>query len=451
MKINTEIMDKMRSEDFESLKEGQKLVFLGIAKKQNMLITGGGGVGKSHLIRFLSECMPDLVLTASTGIAAINIQGQTIDSFMGFNANISNAQEARNIDHQTEKRLSICKFLLIDEISMVRADRLDMIHHRFQAVKKNKLPFGGVQVVIVGDFCQLPPVVTNSVDDRSFKSTYGDRLFAFEAYCYEAANFTPYVLNEYVRQGDENTRKHLRNLRMGHKINEAIDFINTSSAGIIQENSLRICKTNRQVEMVNKHAFSLLDGDLAKVEGIIKGNFPRSSNAHPVDRVILLKLGARVMLSANNPNANYLNGDLGTVVYISHSHISVKLSRGPLIKVEPHEWKSYAYRSKGSALEKVENGSFIQLPIKLAFAITGHKAQGQTLDSASIDLSGSFNESGLSYVVLSRVRSLHNLKLEKPINIKDILTHPRAVKFTFKTSMEAIRRKEIDQLELSLI
>lgn len=439
--------DKQFKHEFKSLNQGQQLVYLGVQKGQNMLITGGGGVGKSHLIRFLAQYTDNLVLTASTGIAAINIEGQTINSFMGFSSTTNSTDAARIMDETTYKRLSIATSILIDEVSMIRADLLDMIDARLQAAKDNNLPFGGVQIIIVGDFCQLPPVVTHTSQDIAFKARYKDRLFSFEADCYDTAGFVPYVLTEYVRQGDEMTRKHFRNLRMGHKVGEALEFINSSAKGLVHEDSLRICKTNKKATHINTTRFETLSGPTVNAQGVIEGVFPKSSC--PVGMTVQLKKGCRVLLSANHVDGDYFNGDLGFIISFCDGLVAVKLDRGPIVNVEPHEWKNYGHENKNGEMSKEPVGTFSQFPIKLGYAITAHKSQGMTLESAIVDLGGNFNECGLTYVVISRVKSLDNLKLTNPIRYRDIQTSSKAVQFTFKVSTEAMKRQAEEAMKLA--
>lgn len=430
--------------DFLRLNEGQQVTVLAAMEpgNGNLLISGGGGVGKSHLIRVLAQFIADLVLTASTGIASINICGQTIDSFMGFNQKVQTMMQARIMDDRTKERLSLLRVLLIDEVSMVRADKLDLIDQRLQAAKGNNLPFGGVKIILVGDFCQLPPVVSNKPADKQYQALYGNRLFAFEANCYAGANFVPYVLNEYVRQGDEATRRILRNMRMGHKLDEVVDFINNNAQGHVNANSLRICKTNERVESINRYAFAQLSGDSFTAHGVKTGYFP--NDAQPADQKMVFKMNCRLLLTVNKPEAGYLNGDLGTLRGFRGTSLVVQLDRGPTVFVAPHEWQNHSYGASNEGLSKRAVGSFTQYPVRLGYAITGHKSQGMTLDSAVVDLSGDFNADGLAYVVISRVTSLKGLRLQAPLRVTDIRTSKKAQEFTFAISMTALSRRPAD-------
>ena len=435
----------LTSPDFATLNEGQKITALAAMQGKNILTSGGGGVGKSHLIRFIVQHLTDLILTASTGIAAINIMGQTLDSLMGFNQSVKTPLDARKMDDATVERLALVTAILIDEVSMVRADKLDMLDQRLQAAKGNSLPFGGVQIILVGDFCQLPPVVSNKAADKQYQRLYQKRLFAFESDVYPRAGFTPYVLNEYVRQGHEETRRVLRNLRMGNKIQDGVDFINSAARGRVNENSLRICKTNDRVAEINRDAFAKLDSEAFTTHAVKKGFFPFSSM--PVDMKIPLKQHCRLLLTVNKPEDGYLNGDLGTLMGFHKHYLVVKLDRGGVVYVEPHTWENFEYDvdSESVSLSKKAVGTFTQYPVRLGYAITGHKSQGMTLDSAVVDFSGRFNADGLAYVVLSRVRSLDNLKLTAPLRVSDIRTSEKARTFTYQISMEALNRRDEDR------
>jgi ATP-dependent exoDNAse (exonuclease V) alpha subunit len=431
-----------QSPDFKTLNLGQQIAALGAMAGNNMLMLGGGGVGKSHLIRFLASHIPELVLTASTGIAAINIEGQTLDSLMGFNRGTNTPLQARRMDDRTKERLSLLNVLLIDEVSMVRADRLDLVNHRLQAAKNSSKPFGGVQIILVGDFCQLPPVVTNSKSDKLYQAMYGERLFVFGSDCYESANFTPYVLNEYVRQGDEATRRVMRNMRMGHKLDDVVDFFNNNAKAQVNNASLRICKTNSRVDDINRYAFARLKAPVFTAHAVTDGIFP--TGAKPANDAIAFKKGCRLLITVNKPDSGYLNGDLGTLIGFNKQYLVVRLDRGKTVYVAPHEWKNHAYRANGEELSKKATGTFTQYPVRLGYAITGHKSQGMTLESAIVDLSGNFNADGLAYVVMSRVKSLDNLKLMAPLRTIDIRTNKQARIFTFAQSMQALERRQYD-------
>lgn len=433
-------------EEYDELNEGQQLIYLSILSGINILITGGGGVGKSHLIRFLSRYVPHIVLTASTGIAGINIDGDTIDSLMGFSPDPHKNRQP--MSSEIKDRLLALKILLIDEVSMVRIDRLEAIDERLRQVKGNSLPFGGVQVILAGDFGQLPPVVDErSEEGKRFLAMYGKKLFAFESDVYKRANFVPFVLTEYVRNGDPMQRRILRNMRMGHGLPEAVRFINENAKGQVSAGSIRICKTNAQVKKLNEAYFEELPGEEHLFEAQVKDDFPLEDLV--VERELRLKMNCRVILCVNSSEGGYRNGDLGVVTGMFKEGLEVKLDRGPKVLVQPHTWRHNGYeKNKDGELAPVEKGSVSQFPIRIGVAITGHKSQGMTLDSAIVDLSGGFNPPGLTYVVISRVTSFDRLKMVKKLTIKDIAFSQVAVDFTRKVSEEALARRGRDRLML---
>lgn len=434
------------SEEYATLNEGQRIVYNAVLLGYNILLTGGGGVGKSHLIRFLSKYIPNLVLTASTGIAGINIEGDTVDSLMGFSPDPR--KNAQPMSKDVADKLAALTILLIDEVSMIRLDKLDAIDARLRQAKRSDKPFGGVQIILAGDFCQLPPVVNDkSEEGKRFLSMYGDKLFAFESQSFRHGNFVPYVLTEYVRNGNPTQRRILRNLRTGHKVPEAVSFINDNAGGQVDAQSIRICKTNLKVQKLNDDYYQALPGKEYVFRAEREKEFPLDDLVVDVD--IALKVGCRVILCVNSNEGGYRNGDLGKVAHIMEDTIVVALDRGPRVMVERHTWRHNTYKlNRLGELEVEELGTIKQFPLRIGIAITGHKSQGMTLESAIVDLSGGFNPPGLTYVVISRVTSFARLKLTKPLTVKDVAFSEKAIAFTRAVSEQALARREKDRLML---
>ncbi len=425
------------TEDYKSLLFEQKLAFHGALAGHNIVVTGGGGVGKSHFIRILERHHKGMILCASTGIAAINIGGITLDSFMGFGGHALSVESAYRVKKDLREKLSQVTSILIDEASMTRIDRLECVSARLQTAKGNKKPFGGVQLILVGDFCQLKPIIGRNQDEKAiFFNTYGRRLYAFESDIYQEAEFTPYLLSNYVRQGNEEQRRVLRNLRMGRKIPDAVRVINQMATGALSDQAIYLCPTNKKAEEVNDVKFKGLTGRARTYFGKEKNKV----STKPVPDLLELKVGARVMICANHADNGYYNGDLGIVVEMGQSDVLVNLDRGISVRVEKNEWKEYDYNSK---LEKEEIGSYTQMPIKLAYAITIHKSQGMTLEHVTLDLNGVFTE-GMAYVGLSRIRCFSNLHLIRPVRAGDVKSSRAAIEFTMAISTAAMNRQKED-------
>lgn len=429
------------------LHEEQKIAFLAGMEGKNILITGGGGVGKSHLIKIMEKHIKDIVLTATTGIAAINIGGQTLDRFMGFGSHSMTPTQAMKMRDDVRERLSLVKVILIDEASMLRIDKFECLNARLQSAKKNSLPFGGVQIILVGDFCQLKPIVGSKSDEvETFRQYYDNSLYCFESFSYDEAQVTPYVLTEYVRQGDEKQRQALRNIRMGANIQKSVDLINYMAKGEVSKDALYLVTTNKHADNINEKRYNEIKTKKKTFYGSKKKDF----TAFPVPEAINLKIGCRVMIAANNADEDYYNGDIGTIESFGQNLVKVKLDRGITVEVVPFKWEQYSYKVKEESLEKSSVGEFEQIPLKLAYAVTIHKSQGLTLDEAIVDFSGggvarsgTFTE-GQAYVALSRVRSFENLLLVKPLTVSDIKTERRACAFTKDVSMSALARRADD-------
>jgi ATP-dependent DNA helicase PIF1 len=429
--------------DYRSLSFEQKLCFHGVLAGQNTLITGGGGVGKSHLIKLLTKHHRDLVVSATTGMASIDIDAVTLDSIVYLdllqliNPNINIPQYKINI-------LSSITALLIDEASMLRIDKLDCLDALLKLIHKNKKPFGGVQIILVADFCQLGPILGKNKQFNSlFYKKYQNKLYPFEGDAYLNGNFVPYVLTSYVRNSNVDDLRVLRNIRVGHKLPESLEYINKTCNSIINHNAVHLCTTNKQVDRINNEKCLEISGAERTFFGVTNGQFLTKITPD----AITIKQNTKIMILCNGTDPDgikYFNGDIGTVINFTKKGVLVNLNRGSTVEVTQHEWSEHEYSFINGERKKVKVGTFLQIPIKLAYAITIHKSQGLTLDAITLDLTAGIFSAGQPYVGLSRVRSLANVRLIRPLELNDILFNQVAVDFTKAISKTAMLRQAAD-------
>ena len=399
---------------------------------ENVFITGQAGSGKTFLLnKFINEARKKgktVAVTATTGLAATHLNGTTIHSWSGMGvANSISGNFYSKI--RKPRRENICEtdILIIDEISMLHDYRLDMVNAILKKIRKNNSPFGGIQLVMSGDFFQLPPV--NRYDDE-FKGG-----FVTESVAWRQAGLKICYLNEQHRQADEELSAILTAMRTNNlkrdQVQTLLDRIDAEAPS--NEIVTKLYTTNRDVDIINKK-------ELAKIKG--KSYFysqETEGTKHYVEvlrRAILaapileLKKGAHVMSIKNSPDGKYVNGSLGEVVDFKYGDPIVKFNNGNTVRIKTSEWNL--------ADGEIVLASIEQIPLKLAWAITVHKSQGMTLDGAEIDLSRAFVE-GMGYVALSRVKNLHSLYL-KGLNKMAITVSSEAIEID-KMLQKNVERK----------
>lgn len=373
---------------------------------ENVFLTGQAGSGKTYVLNqyidYLQRRGVSVSVTASTGIAATHIGGSTIHSWsgLGITANIADHQ----IDAMRDKKYLISRFndvkvLLIDEISMISPELLDSVNRVLQAFKENDEPFGGIQMIVSGDFFQLPPVSRNQTEER----------FAWSARVWDDAGFSVCYLTEQFRQESDSSLNVLLNeIRDGEVSEQSMELLRGRyrKDPDIEVEATKLYTHNADVDTINQHAHDALPGYGKRFEMSHKGNtklvagLEKGTLAHGV---LDLKKDAHVMFVKNNYEKGYMNGSMGKVVGFSDAGWPlVELVDDRVIEAEPETW---SLEENGAVL-----ASITQIPLRLAWAITVHKSQGMSLDAAEIDLSKSF-ESGQGYVALSRLRSIEGLKL----------------------------------------
>lgn len=404
----------------------------------HFFLTGKAGTGKSTLIRhFMSQTARNVIVVAPTGIAALNVDGYTIHRLFSFTPGISteHVRSPRYYPGRFAKALKALDVLIIDEASMVRADVFDALAVALERFgPRPGEPFGGVQIVLVGDLFQLPPVVTDS-EGEFFVTRYPTPYF-FSADCFATNKFQVAQLTHVFRQaGDSQLIDILNAIREGSIDEETRGILNsrTQSAFDPPENEfwLTLTTTNRIATARNRAALDRLPGETHVSEAVITGDLDQTDP--PNDKRLEYKTGAQVMLLVNDHHDRFVNGTLGTIVAIATDEgvpvVTIRTRDGDEVDVTPHTWEITRPSVEGGRIHQEVVGTFRQLPFKLAWAITIHKSQGQTVDRLVVDLSGGTFAYGQLYVALSRCTSMGGLVLQRDVIPKDLKTDQRVRRF----------------------
>jgi ATP-dependent exoDNAse (exonuclease V) alpha subunit len=374
---------------------------------KNVFLTGSAGAGKTYVlnqyIQYLKEHKVPVAITASTGIAATHMNGMTIHAWSGIGVkdylNEADLMSLSNRKYLRDKMEAV-KVLIIDEISMLHKRQLDLVNKVLKFFKSNELPFGGIQVILAGDFFQLPPVGSDAEPNKE--------KFAFMSEAWKETQFQSCYLTEQFRQSDNQLNEILNEIRSGFVSDDSIDLLN--QALINKSASLfptKLYTHNFDVDKENRSQLAALFSETKLFTATSKGSdnlVEMLKKSVLTDEELKLKIGSKVMFIKNNYDKNYMNGTLGEVTgYSDNGFPLVKVRSGEVIEAEPEEWKIEDEKGKTLAL-------FNQVPLRLAWAITVHKSQGMTLDAAEIDLRKTF-EKGQGYVALSRLKTLESLVL----------------------------------------
>ncbi len=401
--------------------------------QENVFLTGNAGTGKSTLLdHFRKSTGKNIAVVAPTGVAAVNVKGETIHSFFGFPPSIT--PEKAEQEARTTKKAKIYRaleILIIDEISMVRADLLDSIDIFLKTVRKNNLPFGGVRVIMVGDLLQLPPVVMSQEKaalDSLYETPYFFSSSAFSSLfggLYSQLKFIE--LETIYRQTEKHFIDLLNKIRNRQLADQDLDSLN--SEGDYIDDHIILTAINEQADRINQTRLDEIDGPVYSFHATRQGDF--SVGHSPAAETVFLKTGARVMLLNNDPLDRWINGTTGTLFRADKDNVYVKIDGGEMEKIEPVTWKSYKtiFNPEKNTLDVQERGSFKQIPLRLAWAITIHKSQGKTFDKVAVDLGRGAFAHGQTYVALSRCTSLSGLKLLSPITHQSIIMDPRVISF----------------------
>jgi len=404
----------------------------------NLLVTGRAGTGKSTLLSYFRDhTKKNTVVLAPTGVAAVNVEGQTIHSFFRFKPNVTPAAIKRKKKTQSAAPTIYKKLdtIVIDEISMVRADLLDCIDKflRFNGPDETK-PCGGVQMIFIGDLYQLPPVVTSAERDI-FKTHYAAPYF-FGAKCFDKLNMEYVELEKVYRQKDDEFVRLLNSVRNRSATEDDLALFNTRCDPDFEEPEgkfyIRLTSTNRLADDVNERRLAQLPGRVWKATGAIEGDF--GNEALPTALELKLKKGAQIMLLNNDQAGGWINGTIGKIRKFEttgdgEDAIVADLDNGERAHILPYTWKIYRYFLNKDEIRSEEVGSFRQYPVRLAFAVTIHKSQGKTFENVLIDVGRGTFAHGQMYVALSRCTTLGGIVLKQPLKKSHIMMDWQVVKF----------------------
>lgn len=435
--------------------------------KTNKLIylTGKAGSGKTTFLKYITQITnKKAVVLAPTGVAALNAGGQTIHSFFKIapSVYVPNDFRLRSVaspedeDGRTiydffkyrknhKSLIQSMELLIIDEVSMVRCDLLDVIDRLLRVFReKENLPFGGVQVLLIGDAYQLPPIAQG--EHWEILKQYYKTPFFFDSFVVRQNEPIYIELKKIYRQQDPKFIDLLNKVRLNNVDNADLELLNSRFLPAVFKNDnnnfITIATHNRIVDETNEKKLNELKSKLFKFEATINGDFPNSM--YPTEKVLSLKVGSQIMFIRNDLERKYYNGKIGKVSKLEEDSISVLLEDGKEINVDRYLWNNIRYNWNASE-KKIEEdiiGEFMQFPIKLAWSVTVHKCQGLTFENVIADLSGAFS-AGQVYVALSRCTSLEGLVLKSRITRKVIITDPNVIKFT---ELEETSQRKINGL-----
>ena len=398
--------------------------------RRSLFLTGKAGTGKTTFLRDITRhTKKKHIVLAPTGVAAVNAGAMTIHSFFqfGLGAYVPGVVAPQTGYHIRQAKLDLIRnldLIIIDEISMVRADLLDHIDAELRRIRRSYLPFGGVQLLMIGDLQQLPPIA-HGEEEMILRQHYKS-LYFFDCKALQNLEYSCIELKNVYRQNDSHFVDILNRARIGRLTPEDIDELNARYQPRFmprpEDNYIRLVTHNRMVQNVNEGEMTKLDGDEYAFDAKVTGTFPPES--FPTAERLVLKKGAQVMFIKNDPDKRFINGTLGEVCYLWKDKIKVRIAdTGVTIDVEPMEWENIRYQLEETdkTVKSTTIGKFKQYPVRPAWAITIHKSQGLTFDRAIIDARAAFSP-GQAYVALSRCRSLEGIILSSPLRASAFMT-----------------------------
>lgn len=434
---------------------------------RSVFLTGKAGTGKSTFLKYIrSNTKKKTVVLAPTGIAAVNVGGQTLHSFFKIpfkpllpdDPDIANVSRLRKMLRYTKDKVKLIReleLIIIDEISMVRSDIIDFVDRVLRVYSGNmREPFGGKQLLLVGDIFQLEPVVTH--DMRDILRRYYKNFFFFNARAFDQINLVAIELRKIYRQSDNDFISLLDRVRVNRATPTDITRLNLRYNPNYQEvngNELAVTLATRRdtVDSINdEHMLSLKTPEFV-FEGMTEGDFPE--NSLPTARLLVLKEGAQVIFIRNDKEGRWCNGTIGKVTHLTNDRVLVALENGEEMEVLPEIWENmqYTYNEKEKKVEEKVLGTFTQIPLKPAWALTVHKSQGLTFNHVVLDFAGGAFTGGQTYVALSRCTSLEGITLLKPLSDRDIIVNMAVVDFSRQFNNRQIINEAMEQERANLL